>query len=129
MSRIRCRDGIYFKGIDYQKPKAKNGTDKVAYDYLDEKPELGINYYRLLVKDVNDKETFSKVVSVEFGTDLRGRSYPNPFSHQLSIEIDIKENIRGNVLVELFDISGKLMISKTVLAEGEISASICQPKT
>lgn len=114
----RSKDGSSFKSIEYQKPKSRKMDEKVTYNYLDEKPELGINYYRLQINDINEKATYSKVVSVDFGTDLKGRTYPNPFSHELSIEIDIKQNVRGNVLIELFDISGKLMIAKNVLAEG-----------
>lgn len=114
----RSKDGSNFKGIEYFKPKSKKEDEKVAYSYLDEKPELGINYYRLLIKDIKDNTTYSKIDSVDFGTELKSKIYPNPFSRDLSIEIDIKENIKGNVLIELFDMGGKQIIAKNVVAQG-----------
>ena len=114
----RSSDGMNFKTIDIEKPIAKNETEKVAYSFIDEKPELGINYYRLQIKDLNGNMKYSKVASVDFGSKMKARTYPNPFSTDLSIEIDIEKNIKGDVVIDLLDMTGKIVQTKKMVAEG-----------
>lgn len=114
----RSIDGSNFKTIDIEKPRAKNENEKVRYGFLDEKPDLGVNYYRLQLKDLNDQVTYSKTVSVDFGSKIKAKTYPNPFSTDLSVEIDIEKNIKGDVLIDLLDMTGKIVQTKKLVAQG-----------
>ena len=114
----RSIDGSNFKTIDIQKPRAKNENEKVRYGFLDEKPDLGVNYYRLQLKDLNGQVTYSKTVSVDFGSKIKAKTYPNPFSTDLSVEIDIEKNIKGDVLIDLLDMTGKIVQTKKLVAQG-----------
>lgn len=112
----RSADGVIFHAIDYVQAKAKSESEKVSYEVIDSKPEMGINYYRLQTKE--KKPTYSRVVSVDFGDGLKSKAYPNPFTSDLNVEIDIQENVTGEVLVDLIDVSGKQVFTKKVKMEG-----------
>jgi hypothetical protein len=107
----RSADGKNFHPIGFNKPKASNATEKVAYDFIDDSPEIGINYYRLLSKGFGKDEKFSKVISLDFGLGLSGRVFPNPLDGDLSVELDIEEN-SGEVNVGVYDVVGKQVLSK-----------------
>ena len=114
----RSSDGVNFKVIDFEKPVAKDENQRVNYSFLDEKPELGINYYRIQIKDLDGNIKYSKVVSVDFGSKIKAKTYPNPFSTDLSVEIDIEKNIKGDVTIDVVDMTGKIVQTKKLVAEG-----------
>jgi Secretion system C-terminal sorting domain len=114
----RSNDGVIFSNIYEIKSKAYAINEKVSYDYTDEKPLSGINYYRLKAVDRNSEFKYSKVVSLDFGKILRGSAYPNPFSTDISIEMDINKNA-GEIFVEIFDMVGKQIYFKKIAAETE----------
>ncbi len=109
----RSTDGRNFHAVGFTKPKSFNATEKVAYDFVDDQPEMGINYYRLLSKGYGKDEKYSKVISLDFGLGLSGRVYPNPLDGELSIDLDIESNA-GIVDVSIFDVVGKQILSKKI---------------
>ena len=107
----RSTDGSYFEAIGFEKPKATNYGEKVAYQFMDERPAMGVNYYRLLSKGLGKDEKYSKIVSLDFGLGLSGTAFPNPIASEVSIALDIESSV-GDVLVDLYDITGKQVLSK-----------------
>jgi Secretion system C-terminal sorting domain len=114
----RSEDGINFKAIGFDKPKAKSEIEKVDYSFVDDKPEIGINYYRLQSKELSRKINYSKVVSVDFGLGLKAKAFPNPFADELNVEIDIEQGVKGQVTIDMFDTAGKQVLTKKINAEG-----------
>jgi Secretion system C-terminal sorting domain len=115
----RSDDGRNFKPIGFEKPKAKNETEKAAYSFLDDRPEIGINYYRLQSKGIRKEDfKYSKIVSVDFGLGIKAKTFPNPFTAELNVEIDIEQGVKGEVTVDMFDTSGKQVLTKKLNAEG-----------
>jgi trimeric autotransporter adhesin len=115
----RSDDGRNFKPIGFEKPKAKNETEKAAYSFLDDSPEIGINYYRLQSKGVRKEDfKYSKIVSLDFGLGIKAKTFPNPFTAELNVEIDIEQGVKGEVTVDMFDTSGKQVLTKKLNAEG-----------
>jgi Secretion system C-terminal sorting domain len=109
----RSTDGRNFRPLGFTKPKSFNATEKVAYDFIDDSPEIGINYYRLLSKGFGKDEKYSKVISLDFGLGLSGRVFPNPLDTDLTIELDIEDNT-GNVDISIYDVVGKQILSKKI---------------
>ncbi len=108
----RSTDGINFKAIGYQKPKATNVSQKTTYTFLDEEPGMGINYYRLFSKDLDGTGTYSKIVSIDFSAGIKVKTFPNPFYQTLNIEMAIEKSIEGDVSIGLYDIAGKQVLNK-----------------
>jgi Secretion system C-terminal sorting domain len=114
----RSDDGSNFEALGYKNPKAAQFDKKENYEYFDETPNMGINYYRLQSKGVGKEVKYSKVVSLDFGFGLKGKAYPNPFEAELSVEIDIEQGVKGEVIIDVFDTSGKQVLTKKINAEG-----------
>ena len=112
------KDGLNFKTIDFQKPTSKSETEKVSYNFTHDKPDLGINYYRLQMKDSNENVKYSKVIGVDFGSKIQAKTYPNPFGSDLSVEIDIEKNIKGEVVIDVLDMLGKIVQTQKRVVEG-----------
>lgn len=74
-----------------------------AYDFTDVAPPSGAGgaYYRLRQLDNDGKETLSKVVSVTRNSATKLKVYPNPVSHTLTVETEMKGNFQiFNLLVQ-----------------------------
>lgn len=114
----RSDDGNNFRELGYRNPKGAQFDKKENYEYFDETPNMGINYYRLQSKGIGKEVKYSKVVSVDFGLGLKGKAYPNPFVEALSVEIDIEQGVKGEVIIDVFDTLGKQVLTKKINAEG-----------
>ena len=114
----RSTDGMIFKTVGTEKPKALTPDDKVTYYFNDDKPDLGINYYRLLMRGQNNEVNYSKIVSIDFGFNIKGRAFPNPFTSGLTVDLDIAQNAGTEVEVILFDLAGKQIFSKKITTTG-----------
>jgi hypothetical protein len=82
----RSHDGKAWKGLD-EVPAYGNSDELVAYDYVDETPIPGVNYYRLKMVDQDGTSAYSNRISVRFGdSEPLMVLYPNPVSEKLFIE-------------------------------------------
>lgn len=95
------------------KDQAAKGSAS-AYQMLDEKPIVGVNYYRLKMVDNDGTFSYSKTVAVEW--DKANKKtwvlFPNPVKDK--IYLSGNEEISGNVAVQIVDISGKIVLQTTV---------------
>jgi Secretion system C-terminal sorting domain len=115
----RSADGVNYKALGFERPKAAQAEKRESYEFIDEQPEIGINYYRLQSKGAKKEDfKYSKVVSVDFGLGLKAKAFPNPFAAELSIEIDVEQGIKGEVTIDMFDTAGKQVLTKKINAEG-----------
>lgn len=63
-------------GAVFSKSADGNSQKQLNYNYVDSSPFSGINYYRLKQMDSDEKFEYSRVKSVDLGTEIR--AYPNP---------------------------------------------------
>ena len=109
-------------GVTYQPVGTVFGTlpflTAQNYSYSDQSPEA-INYYRLRIVDLNGKSTFSTVVVVKIaGLSQKLYVIDNPFLN--SIRLRFMNPPKDNVVINLFDISGKRLISKVFRNPGNL---------
>lgn len=105
--------------LDY-KPIAEvrgAGTTQLpqSYTFTDEKPHSGINYYRLRQLDYNGAESFSPVVSVDFGKSGRITIAPSPAIDR--VRILLEEAYKTDAHWNIFDSAGREVLSGTLEAE------------
>jgi hypothetical protein len=85
-------------------------SDAISYSYMDYAPVQGNNYYRLLVKDLDGKASYTNEVLIKntrFGISF----YPNPVKTELNITAANAAN--GYYAIELVNIAGKqIMVQK-----------------
>lgn len=63
--------------------------------------------------------TYSKIVTVDFNEGLKVKTFPNPFSQALKVELTTDKNLNGDVVMGLYDITGKQVWNKKMDGKGK----------
>ena len=88
-----------------QIPAAGNSEMVRQYQFTDQQPDNGLNYYRLRQVDLDGTHSFSEVRSVSF-QELGIRVYPNPVENTLHLDLPA-----GDWNAELLDGLGRSILS------------------
>jgi len=80
----RSTDGLYFSTFTQVDGKGTTSTES-NYSAYDAAPMAGINYYRLKQVDADNKFKYSKIININFESELKLGIYPNPVSKILNI--------------------------------------------
>ena len=80
----RSSDARKFESIGWV-PGSGTSTYKQVYSLKDEQPQIGVNYYRLNQKDLDHKQEYSNVISVNYTGEPQFKLYPNPSKGELNI--------------------------------------------
>lgn len=113
----RSGDGDNFTSIGTVKAGG-NSAVRLNYNYTDEAPLQGKNYYRLKAVDKDGSYAYSTTRVVEMGTTAFSIS-PNPARNMVNI------NGATGKLVQVVDASGKVLVSRP-LKTGNNSISVAQ---
>jgi hypothetical protein len=87
-------------------PAAGNSSSLLSYNFTDEHPLTGSNYYRLALVNADNSRQYSEVREVSIGEDAAITVYPNPARAQLIIQRTI-DNGDGSVM--LYDGDGRVV--------------------
>ncbi len=99
-------------------PSHGNNLINDAYDFLDQKPLEGDNYYRVRMIDLNGRYKYTNVVKVTKATEILTVSvYPNPVINQL-MKVNFSHSPAGRYLIALYASDGKQIIAKTITHPG-----------
>jgi hypothetical protein len=106
----RSTDDVSFRSIG---KVVGAGTDysKNEYNFVDERPNSGINYYRLKQVDYEGRYSYSQIRSVYFDdAGIVLSVYPNPVRYMLEMTSEKKE---GEVMLQIIDIQGQVVFEKS----------------
>ena len=111
----RSANGENFSTITFVYSKAVNGNSNatLSYNYADEKPFSGNNYYRLKQVDFDGKSALSKVVlvkSAKSNSIVLSSVHPNPAINQLNVILSAPGNDRATIVVT--DVAGKIVMQQ-----------------
>jgi hypothetical protein len=113
------KDAANFKTIGVVKGSG-NSNINLNYNYIDNKPNIGTNYYRLKQVDYNGNIEYHKIIAINWnGIETNDKEdikiYPNPYSNN-NLLLDFK-NITSNTLVYLtiMDINGNLILKNSIV--------------
>jgi hypothetical protein len=101
-------DGINFKNIGFING---NGTTQEIQNYRfeDNKPSMGINYYRLKQIDLNGDFEYSDIVSLEVKEKAPTiKIFPNPVIHE-QFQVSLGQVDTFPVTIQLFNMNGQLI--------------------
>jgi hypothetical protein len=101
----RSKDGKNFEQIGSLKAKGNAG----AYNFWDDAPFNGNNFYRLISIGKNNEQYISNTIklNVNSGDGFKIQCYPNPAKDKIALSIT--GNLGSNAKVQLLDISGKVI--------------------
>lgn len=105
-------DGSNF--TDLQRVEAAGNSSSVKhYTATDAKPIYGTNFYRLKMVDLDGKFTYSNIVAIKISNENYSVSvFPNPVQNEIRVQIPPAG--KGDCVIQIQDISGKLIRQKTV---------------
>ena len=109
---LRSADGQKFSTIGFVETKSANGSGVTAlnYNYNDDRPAAGNNYYRLKQIDFDGKSQLSNVVlikSVKSNEIYFSSVYPNPAKSKINVILSSPTN--DKVTLVITDLAGKTM--------------------
>lgn len=91
---------------------AGNSNTVEQYFFVDKNPVSGLNYYRLLQRDMNGTISYSKVVSLNFSdTESMLKIYPNPVTDGV-----ITVSLKHASLVAVYNSVGAKVMQKNLPA-------------
>ncbi len=105
-------DGVHFTDIGIVKG-AGNSTSAKHYEYIHADPIMGVNYYRIKQTDFNGTWDYSVIRTVNFGGPVGEVTVsPNPVKGIVTVQIP--ENVIGETTVSVINMTGKVVMTKTV---------------
>jgi hypothetical protein len=111
---LRSSDGDHYATIGTVKGAGTTSAASI-YSFYDRNPSNGVNYYRLMQRDIDGKLKDHGVRSVVFGTDIQAVVYPNPVKDQAFVTF--KPGTYSHAI--LIDIHGKVYRTFTIKAGDE----------
>ena len=112
-------DGVTFTGVE--SVKADNNT-MAFYEWIDDNPATGNNYYRVRDISIDGAYAYSNVVKASVA---KGKSsvtvYPNPLSGR-QIHLRFVNEPAGAYILNLFNTTGQLIMKKQISHSGSISS-------
>lgn len=106
-------DGINFTKIATVNPIG-NVSSINSYNYLDFNPYSPITYYRLKMVDLDYSFEYSRIISIENGTNKTGTLvvFPNPATNELYIKLSVPNE--KNATIDIKDILGRVIYHQEI---------------
>lgn len=89
-----------------------NITSLLTFNFTDDKPVSGINYYRVNEVDFDGTITSTKVVAVTQDTGSDYQLYPNPTNGEITYSFSSISDGERNIII--MDLSGRIVENKTI---------------
>ncbi|MGL4632356.1 MAG: T9SS type A sorting domain-containing protein [Leadbetterella sp.] len=103
----RSNDAVSFETIGSVEQSISAVGSKKVYSFKDNNPEVGTNYYRLKMIDIDESYTFSKIIAFRYLKDnFVVSAYPNPLPSGSILNLESSESIRE---IKILDMKGKLL--------------------
>lgn len=114
----KSTDGINWTDLETINAKG-NSSVRTNYEFWDENPHYGINYYRLECRDLSNEVFHSTVVDVNLsGVDLLS-IYPNPNNGTFSLYTDAHSD--NKIEVTIYNVQGKIVHTQHSLAKDGVN--------
>lgn len=121
---LRSSDGTNWNVIHFVNSASVNGAH-TEYQFIDNSPIAGKNYYRIRQLDLNNTQKLSEIRIVDFGKKGFVNLYPNPVVNTLYLNTDIQFK---NTPAKIFNSQGQLLSSVLLNGSGTISIPVSQLK-
>ncbi len=119
----RSADGQRFEKIGKVNIGQSTGRSE-SFKFYDRQPNIGLNYYRLRVLELDGSSTYSGIVSVVVPTPVSIKVYPNPTDGAVQVNVETHHGL-SPIQITLFDGHGRLVYAERVeVSEARFSHQI-----
>ncbi|HSN07584.1 MAG TPA: T9SS type A sorting domain-containing protein [Hanamia sp.] len=110
----RSADGISFEYLGTEKATGNSAAD-ASYNWIDENPLPGNNFYRVKSIDKSGRDEYSTIAKLNFGAGISSLSvYPNPATGG-TVRLQMKDMAGGSYHLKLVNSEGKVLIQKDLV--------------
>ena len=109
-------DGVHFTNIGKISSLGYTANG-FSYQFIDNKPGIGKNFYRIRMVDIVMKSTYSeiKIVQVNDHRQHMLSIFPNPAVNSVSLKLNSREN--EELKVEIYNATGNKELTKTCIIQ------------
>lgn len=109
-------DGIHFTNIGKISSLGYTANG-FSYEFIDSKPGIGNNFYRIRMVDIANKSTYSEIKIVQVSDNVHHMLsiFPNPAVNSISLKLNTKEN--EELKVEIYNPTGNKELAKTCIMQ------------
>ena len=93
----RSNDGVMFESIAFI-PANGNSETEISYQYTDDEPIAGNNFYRLKAVDSDGSYKFSEIIIVHLDGVRKFQIFPNPATDHVIINTNLQETFYIEIL-------------------------------
>jgi hypothetical protein len=113
----RSLDGLIFNTIGNQ-PAIVSASGNNSYNYTDNNPLNGLNYYRIKGNSNNGQIQFSNITTIRFGSKQPMLLVaPNPVEYHL-LSLKVVQLKKGVYNLKISDVLGRLISKRLLLYDG-----------
>jgi hypothetical protein len=124
----RSLDGTNFTNIGLQQPLNASQVS-ASYNFVDNQPIVGNNYYRIKGSSKNGQIQYSNIVVVKYNTNAASVSVvPNPIQGK-RLQLKLSQMVKGNYNISVIDIFGRILLQKEMLLDGNGSLQLNLPNS
>jgi len=124
----RSLDGTNFTNIGLQQPLNASQVS-ASYNFVDNQPIVGNNYYRIKGSSKNGQIQYSNIVVVKYNTNAASVSVvPNPIQGK-RLQLKLSQMVKGNYNISVIDIFGRTLLQKEMLLDGNGSLQLNLPNS
>jgi len=100
-----------------------NSIDGGNYRIVDQNPEIGLNYYRIVQIDLDGMISYSAVKSIVYARTSDLVAYPNPVVNEVSMSGSIVEDVRE---IKIIDTQGKSIYASNIQNSDQLNNMSCE---
>jgi hypothetical protein len=101
-------DGVNWVEAGYV-PGAGTDPNQASYSFTDFYPANALNYFRILQDDLDGKENYSEIITVNIAGSKQVSAWPNPATDVIHINSPLT-NGGGSSRLLIYDISGRIVM-------------------
>ena len=111
-------DGVNYTVIG-QISSLGNTSNGFSYEFMDNKPATGKNFYRLKLVDISASHKYSDIRIVQVNPSYQGRLivFPNPAVSSITMQLNVEDN--EEIKVGIYDGTGNMALSKTCIIQNQ----------
>ena len=109
-------DGVHFTDIAKISSLGYTATG-FAYQFIDNKPCIGNNFYRIRMVDIVMKSTYSEIKIIQVSDNVQHMLsvFPNPAVNNISLKLNTNEN--EELKVEIYSATGNKELAKICIMQ------------